>query len=116
MKKSHISTGKNKKCLYLKSFHESEPEEKSKEEEQCSPSRNVMPEACLLLYDSIERADAGEDEQECRDEEAGVVQTLGLGQLHHPPGPSLRQSEQIQPNELSSEPVDYGGGTEDQLA
>ena len=75
-----------------------------------------MPEACLLFYDGIERADAGEDEQERRDEEPGVVQTLGLGELHHPLGSAGQMSDQIQPDPLSSEPDDSGEGTGDQLA
>ena len=57
-----------------------------KQEEERGPSRYVVPEACLLLYNGIERADAGEDQQERRDDEPGVVQTLGLGELHHPLG------------------------------
>ena len=72
--------------MYLKTLHEPEPKEEGEEEKECSPSWYVVPEACLLLYNGIERADAGEDQQERRDEEPGVVQTLGLGELHHPLG------------------------------
>ena len=92
--------------IYLKSLHEPEPKEEGEEEEERPPSWDVVPEACLLLYDGIERADAGEDQQERRDNEPGVVQTLGLGELHHP-----LESDQVQPDPVSSEPGDSGGGT-----